>query len=70
MQGLISIMQAELILPLELYHAISSPVFAKLGDTHYLRVVLKPEQLLELQFFERYIKKGMDRTGCHDVFFT
>jgi hypothetical protein len=59
---LIFICQTELILPKELYELIQDDLAAKFTTPVYSRVILPLQALLEGDFFNEYIKKGIHKT--------
>jgi ribonucleases P/MRP protein subunit RPP40 len=50
--------QAEFILPEELYESVKDSVFGAILNPRYCKVILPLKAILEGEFFNEYIKKG------------
>lgn len=58
-------MKVQLMLPQELYNVIWKDVEAKITSIQYSRVIMCLSELLEGDFFNKYIKIGISSLG-HD----
>lgn len=57
-------LQVNLILPDELYDLIWQDVAAKINVLEYSRVTVSLSEIIDGDFFNKYIKSGISPTGC------
>lgn len=55
--------QVQLVLPQELYDVLWDNVEAKIGNIVYSRVIMSLSEILEGEFFNKYIKTGTSSLG-------